>query len=369
MATVKTYMRIMEKYFPLYLAESWDNPGLQLGDEQTEVTKILTALDVTPAVAEQAVQMGAELILTHHPLFFKPVKSLRAGRQPDDIVLQLIRSGISVYSAHTNLDTGANGLNQYLSEQVGLQNIRPLNKRYVEKAVKLEVFVPQSYAEPVREALAASGAGAVGGYSDSFFAVDGISTFKPGPGTHPFQGQPGRLEKAEEVKLETVCWEKDLSGVLAALNRVHPYEEPAVSLLPLQNAFQTYSLGRVGEIAPLPLTDFARRVKEALHLPQVLVTGPKDTVIRKVAVVSGAGIEFMQDAVKKGCQVLLTGDMKYHEAQAAANLNLCVVDAGHQGTEQIVAVLLKNLIEREAAARHFTVEVTALKSPLLIYPC
>ena len=368
MATVKEIIRVLEQYFPPYIAESWDNPGLQIGDEEAEVTKVVTALDICGEVVEQAIAEKAELILTHHPLLFRPIKSLRAGRLPDDWILRLIKAGISVYSAHTNLDSGEKGLNQYLSEQVGLQNIRALNQTFVEKTLKLEVMVPETHAQSLREALSAAGAGDVGKYADSFFMSSGESTFMPKEGTHPFCGEAGKQTRTKEEKLETVIWKKDVPEILQILEKVHPYEEPAFSLLPLENVYRSYSLGRIGELeTPMLLKDWVQHLKQALGLTHILAVGGENTRISRAAVVSGAGIEFMRDAVSKGCQVLLTGDMKYHEAQAAQNLGLCVVDAGHQGTERIVSELLKGLLEQEKQNRGWKFDIIKAEAPELIW--
>lgn len=209
----------------------------------------------------------------------------------------------------------------------------------------------------------------MGNYSDSFFLTEGTGTFFPREGAQPFLGTVGKLERAQEVKLETIAWEKDVSRILQTLTQVHPYEEPAISILPLKNISKAYSLGRVGDIAPTSLEEWVKQVKHSLGLEHILVAGEKTTQIHRVAVVSGAGIEFMRDAVKKGCQVLLTGDMKYHEAQAARNLGLCVVDAGHQGTEQIVSRLLGELLEREKLQNGWKVQIKEAESSPVIYCC
>lgn len=119
----------LREFAPLDLAESWDNVGLLIGDPASEVTSVLTCLTLTPNVAKEAIAREAQLIVTHHPVLFRPVKQLTTATSEGRMLLSLIRAGIAVYSPHTSYDSAADGINQQLARSFGLQGIQPLRPR------------------------------------------------------------------------------------------------------------------------------------------------------------------------------------------------------------------------------------------------
>lgn len=360
---VKHIIRIIEHLFPLELAEDWDNSGLQLGSLQSEASRIMVCLDITESILNQAEENGANLIITHHPLFFKGIKCLNLDSPTGNIIGRLIKKDITVYSAHTNLDAGEKGLNQLLAETLGLQDIQLLDRSKKERYFKLVVFVPAAQAGSVRQAINDAGAGYIGNYSDCSFRTSGIGTFRPHPGTNPFIGRSGQLEEVEEYRLETIVPEKMVNGIIAAMKKAHPYEEVAYDLYPLANQVRAFSLGRKGRLeTPLSLDQFAQQVKERLELDSVRVVGQLGHIINQVAVVSGAGAGYINKARAQGADVLVTGDLKYHEAREAESLGLAVIDAGHQGTEQIMVPYIKNLLEYECRQRNYQVRIDGIKS-------
>lgn len=344
---VKDVMRLLEKEFPLYLAQEWDNVGLQLGDRNQEVRKLCVALDLTHEVLDQAIQEETDLIITHHPLFFRGINHIDYAQPRGRLIQRLIQAGISVYSAHTNLDAGENGLNQYLAERLGLDKIALLDQDQAEAYQKLVVYVPAGHEEEVRAAICGAGGGFIGEYSDCSFRVLGTGTFLPGQATNPFIGQQGVLEQVEEYRLETIIPARDAASIIQRMQAAHPYEEVAYDLFPLANQHQHFSLGRTGSIQPMKLAAFASHVKQRLNIPYVRVVGDLEQEVSRVAVVSGAGASFIRQARSKRCDVLVTGDLKYHEAMTARELGLAVIDAGHYGTEHIVVDLLKKQLENK----------------------
>lgn len=126
MVKVMDVMAVMEKIAPKRLAESWDNPGLLVGNPESNVNKILVALDANERVVDEAVKIGAELIVTHHPIIFKPLKSIRSDLASGKKLYNLIRHNISVFSAHTNLDSAEDGVNDILAKKLNLTDIKPL---------------------------------------------------------------------------------------------------------------------------------------------------------------------------------------------------------------------------------------------------
>ncbi len=117
----------LEAFAPPRLAEEWDNVGLLVGDPELAVTRIMTCLTVTPESAEEALERDVNLIVSHHPLPFRPLKRITADRYGSQLLWKLIRQGVSIYSPHTSFDSAALGINQMLAERLKLQDIRPLN--------------------------------------------------------------------------------------------------------------------------------------------------------------------------------------------------------------------------------------------------
>ncbi|NLW90304.1 MAG: Nif3-like dinuclear metal center hexameric protein [Syntrophomonadaceae bacterium] len=360
-ARVRDLMQIMEQSFPVFLAEEWDNTGLQVGDPDQVVQRLLIALDLDQAVLEQAREQKVDMVITHHPLIFKALKKLDYSQSQADMIRRLIQAGISVYAAHTNLDSAPNGLNQYLAETLGLIDIKPLFNAITEELYKIVVFIPVTHLETVREAMAAAGAGHIGRYSDCTFSAKGTGTFRPGEDTNPWQGKTGKLEMADEFRLETVAYRESLPGILAAMQKAHPYEEIAFDLYRLENHGKTYCPGRCGRLQnPSRLDDYAAFIKGRLGLDAVRVVGDIQRTIEDVAVVSGSGASFLDNCIQQGVDLLVTGDLKYHDAKNAEAAGIALIDAGHQGTEQIAVQMLYELFEAEKKYRNL--EVSILKA-------
>ncbi len=339
----------MERHYPLNLAEKWDNVGLQVGSMGREVSKVVVALELDHQVLDRAWQENADLIITHHPLIFKALSSIKVDSPVGSLIRKLIMADISLYAAHTNLDNAPRGVNQLLAETIGLTDIEPLILRSAgqrESLYKLVVFVPLTHINEVREAICRAGAGFIGKYSDCTFRAQGIGTFKPGEDTDPFIGQIGQLEEVEEVRLETICPQHRLKGILDAMLEAHPYEEVAYDLYKLENQGTLFSPGT---------------------LPALRLVGHPDTPVQKVAVVSGSGASFINEIAGQA-DVLITGDLKYHEAREAAALGLAVIDAGHQATEELVVKEVCQLLARESAHAGWEVEIVPVyMSPAWTY--
>ncbi len=337
--------RLIEDIAPSYLAEGWDNCGLQVGDPQAEVGKALLTLDVNIAVAREAVDRGAGLIISHHPLMLKPLKTINARQPMGELINFLIRNSITVYAAHTNLDAAAGGVNSALAGRLGLTGTVVLQQTGRSNLYKLVIFVPVGHEETVRAAVLGAGAGWIGNYSHCSFMARGIGTFKPLAGSSPFYGKTGELEQVEEARLETIVPEGILDKAVGAMLSSHPYEEVAYDILPLENRSTAWGLGRVGKLPePVTLGQFARKVKESLGLPAVRLGGKPDGIVKTVAVCGGSGADLWPDASKAGADTIVTGDVKYHTAQEIVDAGMNFIDAGHYGTESVILpVLLKYL--------------------------
>ena len=354
---VQDLLGLLHGLYPPELAEEWDNVGLQVGDPAAPVERVLVALDPGLAAVAAASRQGAQLLVTHHPLLFKPLRRLTTDDPVGRVVWQAVRDGVAIVSAHTNLDVAAEGLNRWLAEQLELIAAEPLQAT-AGQLLKLVVFVPVAHAEAVAEALFAAGAGQIGGYDQCSFRTTGLGTFRPGPGTTPFLGETGRLERVEETRLETIVPQRRLGRVLERLIKAHPYEEVAYDLVPLANVLPDTGLGRIGRLAEaLPLAALAERVKVALDCQSVRLVGTPERVVGKVAVCGGSGAGLIQEARRRGADVLVTGDVKYHEARLAEDLELALLDAGHFATERLAVGKLAARIGAEATARGWHLNV------------
>jgi dinuclear metal center YbgI/SA1388 family protein len=344
---VKCYeiMNELEDKYPLSLSEDYDNVGLIIGDRDKEINNILVCLEIDNKVVEEAKDNKIDLIISHHPLIFKPLKKIVKTDYISSIVMKLIRSDINVYAMHTNFDNAKNGMNDILANLLKLNNVKPLTTHKSESLFKLVVYVPLSHQHVVREAILNAGAGHIGNYSHCSFNLYGTGTFKPLEGANPYIGKQGEIEKVNEAKIETIVEESKLNIVLKEMFKAHPYEEVAYDIYPLKNKLDN-GTGRYGTLEnKMPFNEFCNYVKSSIGAPNVNVVGRFDKEIYKVAVVGGAGGSFIKDAISKGCDVLITGDIKHHEAIDAINMGLNIIDAGHYFTEVVALPYVGELIK------------------------
>lgn len=317
------------------LAEDWDNVGLLLGDESADVVRALTCLTLTPDVADEAVTVGARLIVTHHPILFKPVKRLTASGSEGRMLLKLMRHGIAVYSPHTAYDNSATGINQQLAELLELTDIQPLRPRVAGDQFKLVTFVPEGQLDQVRRAVWDAGAGVIGNYRECSFNLRGVGTFFGSDETNPTVGQSGRLEQIEEVRVEFVCPAGRLDRAMEELRNAHPYEEPAIDVTVLKSFADGSGAGRSGNLPqPMPLAKLIHIVRDRLNQPHTQFIGDPSSRMETVGIACGAAAEFLRDAHRAGCQVLLTGEARFHACLEARDLQMAMILPGHYATER-----------------------------------
>ncbi len=341
MVKVKEIISTANKLAPEQLAYDWDNTGLQLGNEDKNVNNVLITLDLTEDIVDEAVKKGCQLIVSHHPLIFTPLKTICSKTVIGKIINKIIKNDLSIYIMHTNLDLASGGLNDYLAAKFGLKKCSPLMTESSKKLYKLVVFIPLEYFEKVKKEILDSGAGFTGNYSHTSFAVDGTGTFKPLKGSKPFIGKELQLADVKEKRLETVVREDQLNEVLSVVLKHHPYEEVAYDIYPLYNQGESISLGRIGYLEKkVSLEKCLSVVRELFCLKQVKFTGQKNKQIQKIAICSGSGSDLIEKVYQKNIDLFITGDIKYHQAQRAEQLGLALIDAGHFETEIIVTSLL-----------------------------
>lgn len=340
---VGTIVRWMERWAPPAMAEPDDKIGLQVGSMNAPVSNVLVALDVTEAVVEEAVRTGAELIVAHHPVIFRPLQALRTDRPEGNLIGALLRNGMSVYVAHTNLDVAPGGVNDMLAGALGLEACAPLQPTFAEQLYKLVVYVPAGHLEAVRDAAFAAGAGRIGRYGRCGFVLEGEGSFLPEEGADPFIGRTGTEERVRESRFETIVPASLRSGVVNAVIAAHPYEEVAYDVLVLEQTASAAGLGRVGTLPDsMPLGQFAERVKRSYGVPALRVVGPVSRPVRRVAVLGGSGRSYVKQAIAARADVFVTGDIDHHTAHDALAAGLALVDPGHH---------IEQIMKRGAAAR------------------
>lgn len=345
--TVKDIAQAIEDFAPLQYQEAYDNSGLQVGDPNMELTGVLITLDITEAVIEEAKARNCNMIVAHHPLLFSGLKRITGRNYIERIVHKAIKNDIALLAAHTNLDNVRNGVNKKICEKLELKNTNILTAK-AGTLSKLICFVPATDADRVRDAMFAAGAGSLGDYTECSFNTSGTGTFKPGAHTHPAIGEPaGERENVQEMKIEVLVAAHQLTAVIKALVAAHPYEEVAYDIVALQNANQEIGAGMVGDLAqPLDEVSFLKLIKTAMNTECIRHTALLHREIRKVAVCGGSGSFLLNDAIKAGADVFVTGDFKYHQFFDADG-KILIADIGHYESEQFTTELLAGVLKKK----------------------
>ena len=371
-ATVKTVSSYLEKLAPLTIAMPGDPVGLQLGSNSAEINKILLALDPDQAAVNEALSIGAELLITHHPLFYQKLSSVNEDLPAGALVADAIRNRLNIYSAHTNYDIAPEGVTYQLAARLGLSadNARVLEVTGSEQLLKLVVFVPSGHEDAVRDALAAAGAGQIGDYSHSTFQVSGCGTFMPGSGANPYIGSRGRLEKIDELRIETILPATRRSAVINKLLEAHPYEEVAYDLYPLDLEGETIGLGLTINLEEaISLKQLIKLCRERLNANSLRYwTGSKDS-FKKIAICGGSGGSLIGNAVRQGADLFISGDFRYHDLKQAESSDLALVDAGHDATEWPGIAYLQQYLERKLQGDGYTTEVSLQTSGTAKWNC
>lgn len=337
---IKEVINALEAWAPRSLQEDYDNCGLQVGDPGTEVSAAMVCLDCTEQVVEEAARMGCGLIISHHPVIFRGLKSLAGGGPVERTVLSAIRHGIALYAIHTNLDNVIDGVNGEIAARLGLTGVQVLDPKPAQLR-KLVVYVPMDHADAVRNTLFSAGAGHIGNYDECSFTVGGMGTFRPGPGSSPFLGEQGTRESVAEFRLEFIYSTPQERTILAAMRAAHPYEEVAYDLLPLANTDPRVGSGLVGELpGPMEEQAFLQHLKEVFSLAVVRHTRLLGRPVKRVALCGGSGAFLIGKARSAGADAYLTGDVKYHEFFEADG-RLLLADIGHYGSEQFTMHLIQ----------------------------
>ena len=353
--TVGDWLSVLDAWYPPGWAEDWDNSGFQLGDRTWPADRVLVALDPTPEVLSEAAGRGCRLVVTHHPLLFRPLGRLDVSDPIGASVTEALSSRIAVTACHTNADVASPGVTDALVDELGLSVEGVLRNTGSGEQVKLVTFVPVEATSKVLDALAGAGAGEIGEYTHSSFRVRGTGTFVPSERANPSVGERGRLNEVQEDRLEIVVPKERLDAVVRRLIRAHPYEEVAYDVYPLVG--RGGGLGRIAR-PPIPMTagELAARCRDRLGTARL--AGETSKMVRTVALCGGSGGSLAGDAVARGADAFVTGDVKHHQALEAHATGMAVIDAGHHGTEWPFVVHLAERLSKEGPGGEVLVSET-----------
>ncbi len=355
---VRDVLSLLEDWAPAWSAEAWDRVGLATGRPQAPARRIWVALELDDALLDQALAAQVDLLLLHHPPIFKPLTDLRADRPATARLLKAAAAGLAIVAAHTNLDAAPGGVNDVLAARLGLVDARVLAPAGAGGQVKLAVFIPPDHYAEVSRALFAAGAGRIGTYRECAFVSPGTGTFLAPPDGNPYLGRAGERERVSELRLETILPAACAPAAVAALKAVHPYQEPAYDIYPLNQSPAGVGLGRVGRLEPPQSPEaFAAAAAAELGSPAPLLAGRPPLTLERVAVVGGSGGDLLAAAAGAGAQLLVTGEAHHHAAQEANDLGLGILVLGHFETENVIVEPWARRLADQLAAAGFVCEV------------
>jgi dinuclear metal center YbgI/SA1388 family protein len=364
MVLVEDLLSYFEQIAPFKSQEEYDNSGLLIGDPNAEVKGTLVCLDCTVDIVEEAISLGCNVIVSHHPLIFRGLKSLTGKNYVERAVILCIKNGINLVAVHTNLDNSIKGVNAEIGERLGLHNLQILEPKE-NVILKLEVFVPIDSLEKINEALFKAGAGNIGNYEECGFYVEGKGTFKPKKGAHPVVGEIDELSQVEEVKAEYILSKHFKNNVLSALFSNHPYEEVAYNLLPLINYNQTEGAGMIGELKnAIDEASFLAHVKAVFGCKTLRHTNLTGRKIKTVAFCGGSGSFLLPIAKKRKADIYISSDFKYHEFFDAEG-EILIADIGHYEGEQFTSHLIIELLKKKFTT--FAVHLTGINTNPINY--
>jgi dinuclear metal center YbgI/SA1388 family protein len=355
--TVGALAGVVDELAPFRLACDWDNVGLQIGDPAAEVSRVLLALEADAGAVAAAQRLACGAILTHHPLIFRPLRHLRLDSPQGRLVAQLLRADIALIAAHTNLDRVLHGTNGALASRLALRDVRVLEPAADHNWLKFTVFVPREYTPKIIEAIHRGGGGRIGKYTHCTFRSPGTGTYVPGDDANPFSGTRGRLEQADEDRLEAIVPRQALGALLHEVRQAHPYEEMAYDVYPLANTEPTHGFGAVGTLpSRTTLGRLASQLHEACGAETTAIIGSPGKPVRRVAIATGSGGSFVAQVLPTTADVLITGELGYHQACEARDRGLAVICLGHAASEKIFAGHFRDLL-----AAHPAVHAAGLK--------
>lgn len=312
-----------ELFYPTHLASEWDNVGLQIGDINKEVKVILTALEITEDVIDEAIEKNVDLIISHHPLIFKNIKNLAYNNSHNNKIVTLIKNDIAVYAAHTNVDIANNGMNDWLAQVLEVERVRPLVYEKFEEYLHISIELDNSQINDIIDLLSEIGSGERG---------DVLQKVTVTPTTSFKAYEVDRKVHDNMCIINAFILETQipvLKRLMKNYNLKHKQSTIYYTATRTENMRKQYGIGRVGSIKPKSLEALATIIKDKFDIDGVKIVGSRETIISRAAIIGGSGSDYIDSAIKAGCDVLITGDTGYHQAQHVLENNMCMIDAGH----------------------------------------
>ncbi len=362
--TVRDILNYFLEVTPFQYQESYDNSGLLVGNPNDEVKGVLCSLDCTEEVVDEAISLGLNVIVSHHPILFKGIKSLTGKNYIERAIMKAIKNDIALIAVHTNIDNYRFGVNHVIANKLNLKNQQILSPKE-NQLMKMSVFVPKTHEEKLRSALASVGAGKIGAYDSCSFSADGTGRFRPLEGSNAFIGSTDKLEAVEESRVEVLLESHLVSGAIDAMRSAHPYEEIAYDLFPLNNTNPYVGSGMIGDLEnEVPVTEFLKTIKVTFKAGVVRYTASEKKLIKRVAVCGGSGSFLLNDAKRNGADLFLTADFKYHEFFDAEN-TITIADIGHFESEQFIVDWFVTFISNKFP--NFAVRLTSVNTNPINY--
>jgi dinuclear metal center YbgI/SA1388 family protein len=341
---IKDLIKVLELWAPPAYQESYDNSRLIVGNPNDEVEKCIVALDCVEDVVDEAIEVGAQIIVAHHPIVFGGLKSFTGKNYIERTVMKAIKNDIAIYAIHTNLDNVHSGVNYKIASRLGLQNVEILDPKNG-LLRKLVTFVPVAQSEKVLNALFQAGAGFIGKYSECSFSLTGTGTFKAGEGANPHVGEIDERHHEQEQRVEVIYPVIYEGSILNALIESHPYEEVAYDLYQIQNKNALVGSGMVGELEEsMDERAFMDHVKKNLNTDCIRHTKLLGKKVKRVAFCGGSGSFLLGKAQSAKADVFITGDFKYHQFFDAED-KLVILDVGHFESEQFTIDLIAEKLQ------------------------
>lgn len=333
---LRDVIEVLDEAYPPRLAQSWDSVGLVCGDPEDVLESVTIAVDVTPAVVDEVPEAG--LLLAHHPLLLRGVDTVAAHTPKGALVHRLIRTGRSLFTAHTNADAASPGVSDALAHALGLTVDAVLEP--LPAAADLDkwiIYVPHENSEELQKAVFEAGAGHIGDYSHCSWSVTGTGQFLPHDGATPAVGSIGIVERVAEDRVEVIAPTWVRAAVLSAMRAAHPYQEPAFDIFTPVPPPTEVGFGRIGTLVhPESLGVFLSRVGAALPATSwgVRAAGDPDRLVSRVAVCGGAGDSLLGAAAAAEVQAYVTADLRHHPADEHCRASqVAVVDVAHWASE------------------------------------
>jgi dinuclear metal center YbgI/SA1388 family protein len=340
---LKDLCSYLDSVVPLSFQENYDNSGLQVGQPEKEISSALVTLDVTEEVIEEAIEAGCDTIISHHPVIFSPVRKISGQSFTERILIRAIKNDMAIYALHTNLDMSGNGVSKKMAQKLGLVNIKVLSP-LKNRLLKLVTYVPVDHLDKVREAVFNAGAGIIGNYDNCGFTVEGTGSFRGGENTNPYVGEKGKMHFEKEAKFETILFSHLKDKVISTLLEVHPYEEVAYDLYPLENDNVNVGLGCTAELTEtVSEIDFLNLVSGVFEAKEIRYSQLIKRIVKKVALCGGSGSSLLNEAINSNSDAFVTSDIRYHSFFEAEN-RILLVDCGHFETEKFSVEILYDLI-------------------------